>query len=45
VLSPNNSPPMMVLEVLSDSAVQEFRNPCSNHDNVGLIIWAKAQDI
>jgi len=34
---------MMVLEVSANS-VWEFRNPCSNHDNPGLMMWAKAQD-
>jgi len=28
----------------SDNAVREFKNPCSNHDNIGLIIWEKAHD-
>jgi len=26
------------------NAVWELRNPCSNHDNVGLMMWAKAYD-
>jgi len=48
---PSISPLMMVSEVnayakynVSDNAVREFRNPCRNHENVGLMMWAKAQD-
>ena len=26
------------------NAVREFRHPCSNHENVGIMVWAKAQD-
>jgi len=29
---------------VSDNAVREFRNPCRNYDNVGLIMWAKTHD-
>jgi len=32
------------MQCVSDNAVQLFRNPCSNHDNAGLMVWAKAQD-
>jgi len=42
------SRPMMVLEVsanantvATDSAVREISNPCSNHENVGLMVWPK----
>jgi len=29
---------------VSDNAVREFRNPCRNYDNVGLIMRAKTHD-
>jgi len=32
------------IQCVSDNAVQELRNPCSSHENVGLIMRAKAQD-
>jgi len=30
------------IQCVSDSAVREFRNPCSNRDNAGLMMWTKA---
>jgi len=27
-----------------DNAVREFRNPCHNYENVGLMMWVITQD-
>ena len=32
------------LQFATDNAVREFRNPRSNHDNVGLMMSTKVQD-
>ena len=32
------------IQCVSDNAVREFRNPCRNDENVGLVMWSKAQD-
>ena len=34
-----------ICRILHFTPEQERRKPCSNHDNAGLMMWAKAQDI
>ena len=31
-------------KTVSDNVVLEFRNPCRSHENIRLMMWAKAQD-
>jgi len=34
----------MKIQCASDNAVHQFKNPYRYHENVGLMMWAKAQD-
>jgi len=42
--TPNDSVGSSYAKYLSGSEGREFSKPCTNHDNAGLMMWAKAQD-